>query len=274
MNEMTEQHYPQNVILEGDCLKLMKDIPDGSIDMICCDLPYGVLHRDNPHAQWDNIIPFEPLWEQYERIIKDNGAIVLFAQGMFTAKLMLSNERLWRYNLIWDKCRVTGFLNARRMPMRCHEDICVFYKSLPTYNPQYIEGVPNHSRGTGKHKETNSCYGHYKQDYQGRTYERVPRVDSTVPYGKKLPRSIIAIKKEHESTVLHPTQKAVELIRWLIRTYTNEGEVVLDNTCGSGTTAIAAIKEKRKFICMEKDPKYFEIAQKRIKRELQSPTLF
>ena len=274
MNEMTEQHYPQNVILEGDCLELMKDIPDGSIDMICCDLPYGVLHRDNPHAQWDNIIPFEPLWKQYERIIKDNGAIVLFAQGMFTAKLMLSNERLWRYNLIWDKCRVTGFLNARRMPMRCHEDICVFYKSLPTYNPQYIEGVPNHSRGTGKHKETNSCYGNYKQDYQGRTYERVPRVDSTVPYGKKLPRSIIAIKKEHESTVLHPTQKAVELIRWLIRTYTNEGEVVLDNTCGSGTTAIAAIKEKRKFVCMEKDPKYFEIAQKRIKRELQSPTLF
>ena len=252
----------------------MKDIPDGSIDMICCDLPYEVLHKNNPNAQWDRLIPFEPLWKQYERIIKDNGAIVLFAQGMFTAKLMLSNERLWRYNLIWDKCRVTGFLNARRMPMRCHEDICVFYKSLPTYNPQYIEGVPNHSRGTGKHKETNSCYGNYKQDYQGRTYERVPRVDSTVPDGKKLPRSIIAIKKEHESTVYHPTQKPVELIRWLIRTYTDEGNIVLDNCCGSGTLAIAAIEEKRNFICIEKDPKYFEIAKKRISDRQREPRLF
>lgn len=262
-----------NTIINADCLLAMRDIPDGSIDMICCDLPYGVLNRDNPHAQWDNIIPFEPLWEQYERIIKDNGAIVLFAQGMFTAKLMLSNERLWRYNLIWDKCRVTGFLNARRMPMRCHEDICVFYKSLPTYNPQMITGEPNHSRGDGTHKQTNNCYGRYKTGKLNNYHNGIRKVAPTKP-GQKYPRSIIAIKKEHESTVLHPTQKAVELIRWLIRTYTNEGEVVLDNTCGSGTTAIAAIRERRKFICMEKDPKYFETAQKRIKRELQSPTLF
>ena len=274
MSNIEKPHYLHNRILQGDCLELMKDIPDGSIDMICCDLPYGVLHRDNPHAKWDNIIPFEPLWKQYERIIKENGAIVLFAQGMFTAKLMLSNERIWRYNLIWDKCRVTAFLNANRMPMRCHEDICVFYKRLPVYHPQYIEGEPNHSRGKGKHKETNSCYGKYKHDYQGRTYERVPRVEATVPDGKKLPRSIIAIKKEHERTVFHPTQKAVELIRWLIRTYTDSGEVVLDNCCGSGTTAIAAIREKRSFICMEKDPKYFEIAKNRIDAELREPTLF
>lgn len=230
----------------GDCLELMRDIPDGSVDMICCDLPYGVLHRNNPHAQWDNIIPFEPLWDQYERIIKDNGAIVLFAQGMFTAQLMMSNPKLWRYNLVWDKCRVTGFLNARRMPMRCHEDICVFYKSLPTYNPQMEKCEPhqrNHSRGKQDKEQTNRCYGSfgkaedvitdekyprsivrtYGNDYNGRTYESVPRVDSTVPDGFKLPRSIISIKKEHESTVFHPTQKAVELVRWLIRTYTNEG---------------------------------------------------
>ena len=139
-----------NKLILGDCLEKMNDIPGGSVDMICTDLPYEVLHKNNPHAQWDRIIPFEPLWEQYERIIKDNGAIVLFAQGMFTAQLMMSNPKLWRYNLIWDKCRVTGFLNANRMPMRCHEDICVFYKSLPTYNPQMEEGKPNHSQGNGQ----------------------------------------------------------------------------------------------------------------------------
>lgn len=258
----------------GDCLELMQNIPDKSIDMVCCDLPYGVLHKNNPHAQWDKNIPFAPLWKQYERIIKDNGAIVLFAQGMFTARLMTSNEKLWRYNLIWDKCRVTGFLNANRMPMRCHEDICVFYKKLPTYNPQYTDGEPNHSRGNGVHKNTNNCYGKYNHDYKGRTYESVPRVEKTVPDGKKLPRSIIPIKKEHESTVLHPTQKSVELIRWLIRTYTNEGDVVLDNCCGSGTLAIAAIREKRGFICIEKDPYYYNVALKRIKDELREPTLF
>lgn len=274
MKAKDQLHYLQNVILNGDCLEVMKDIPDGSIDMICCDLPYAVLHRDNPNAQWDRLIPFEPLWEQYERIIKDNGAIILFSQGVFTAKLILSNERLFRYTLVWDKMRVTSFLNANRMPMRCHEDICVFYKKLPMYNPQYTDGEPNHSRGKGKHKETNNCYGNYKHDYNGRTYESVPRVESTVPEGKKLPTSIIRIKKEHESTVFHPTQKPVELLRWLIRTYSNEGDLILDNCCGSGSLGVACIKEKRKFLMIEKDPKYYEIAQKRIKKELSEPTLF
>ena len=264
----------ENQLLFGDCLDLLPKIPSGSIDCIIADNPYQVLHRNNPHAKWDNIIPFEPLWAQYERIIKDNGAIVLFAQGMFTAKLMLSNEKLWRYNLVWDKQRTTAFLNANRMPLRCHEDICVFYKSLPTYHPQYVDGKPNHPRGTGKHKHTNTCYGKYIQDYQGRTYDSVPRVESTVPDGKKLPRSIIAIKKEHESTVFHPTQKPVELIRWLIRTYTDEGEIVLDNCCGSGTLGIAAIREKRKYVLMEKDPKYYAISKKRIEDELREPMLF
>lgn len=254
----------------GDCLELMDGIGDKSVDCILCDLPYEVLHKNNPHAQWDRIIPFEPLWEQYERIIKDNGAIILFAQGMFTARLMTSNPKLWRYNLVWDKQRVTGFLNANRMPMRCHEDICVFYKSLPTYNPQYTKGEPNHSRGNGTHKETNQCYGKHK----GTVYDHVARSESTVPDGMKLPRSIISIRKEHESSVVHPTQKPVDLMRYLISTYTNEGDLVLDNCVGSGTTAVAAIKEKRHFIGMEKNEEYFNIAQRRIKNELQNPTLF
>lgn len=254
----------------GDCLQLMDGIPDKSVDCILCDLPYEVLHKNNPHAQWDRIIPFEPLWNQYERIIKDNGAIVLFAQGMFTAKLMMSNPNLWRYNLVWDKQRVTGFLNANRMPMRCHEDICVFYKSLPTYNPQYTKGEPNHPRGNGTHKETNQCYGKHK----GTVYDHVQRSESTVPKGMKLPRSIISIRKEHESSVVHPTQKPVDLMRYLISTYTNEGDLVLDNCAGSGTTCVAAIKEKRHFIGMEKNEEYFNIAKRRIKNELQNPTLF
>jgi len=257
-----------------DCLEGMREIPSGSVDMIITDLPYGVLHKDNPHAQWDRIIPFEPLWQQYERVIKDNGAILLFAQGMFTARLMMSNVGLWRYNLIWDKCRVTGFLNANRMPLRCHEDILVFYKQLPTYNPQYTDGEPNHTRGSGFHKSTNQCYGKIKENYHGRTYESVPRVDSTVPPGKKMPSSTIRIKKEHESTVLHPTQKPVELFRYLIRTYTNEGELVLDSCMGSGTTAIAAMRENRHFIGFETDMEYFLKASVRVENEKSQLKLF
>ena len=261
-------------IYNEDCLEGMKRIDDKSIDAIITDLPYEVLHRDNPHAQWDRMIPLGPLWQQYERIIKDNGAIVLFGQGMFTAQLMMSNPKLWRYNLVWDKCRVTSFLNANRMPMRCHEDIAVFYKSLPVYNPQYIDGEPNHPQGNGIHKETNQCYGKYGRNYQGRTYEEVPRVASTVPEGKKLPRSIITIKKEHESTVMHPTQKPVDLLRYLVLTYTNTGGVILDSCMGSGTTAVACIRENRHFIGFELNKEYYDKACERIRRELQQPRLF
>lgn len=260
-------------IYNADCLELMPHIADKSVDMILCDLPYQVLHKNNPNAQWDRIIPFEPLWEQYNRIIKDNGAIVLFAQGMFTAQLMMSNPKMWRYNLIWDKMRVTGFLNANRMPMRCHEDICVFYKSLPIYNPQMEIGNPNHSQGNGKHKETNNCYGQYKQ---GRAYDYdkgIKKVEPTRP-NEKFPKSIIRIRKEHESKVFHPTQKSVELLRYLIRTYTNEDDLVLDNCCGSGSTIVAAIKEKRHFIGIEKNEEFFEKASKRIKEEQKQLTLF
>lgn len=254
-----------NKIYHGDCLEVMQDIPDKSVDAIICDLPYEVLHKNNPHAEWDRIVPFEPLWEQYERIIKDDGAIVLFCQGMFTARLMMSNPKMWRYNLVWDKCRVTGFLNANRMPLRCHEDIAVFYKSLPTYHPQMEElngRRPNHPQGNGKHKEKNQCYGNVK------------RINPTYT-DLKHPKSIISVKAVHCSEgQFHPTQKPVELLRYLIRTYTNEGDTVLDNCCVSGTTCVAAVLEKRHFIGIEKNEEYYNISCKRVRKELSEPKLF
>lgn len=243
-------------IYNQDCLVGMTEIPDGSVDCIICDPPYGVLNKSSEGGSWDSVIPFEPLWEQYLRVIKENGAIVIFSQGMFTAQLMMSQPKLWRYNLIWDKVRATGFLNANRMPLRYHEDICVFYKKLPTYNPQMEElngREPNHPKGHGKHNERNSCYG------------KVVRINPTYE-DKKYPRSIIRIKAVHCSEgQFHPTQKPIELIRYLVRTYTNQGDVILDNCMGSGTTAIACIKEKRHFIGFEINKKYYKKACERIK---------
>lgn len=200
-------------IYNEECLHGMQRIPDGSVDCIICDLPYGVLNKQSDGGQWDSIIPFGPLWEQYERLIKDNGAIVLFAQGMFTAQLMMSNVKLWRYNLIWDKVnRPTGFLDAKRRPLRIHEDICVFYKSQTIYNPQFTYGDKCHKRGmAGNGKSSkNRCYGKFSQT-------------EVLITNEKYPLSIISVEKEHDGKYLHPTQKPVDLIRWLIRTYTNEG---------------------------------------------------
>ena len=242
----------------GDCLDVMQRISNKSVDMILCDLPYGCLNKTNKSAQWDNIIPFVPLWEQYERIIKDNGAIILFASGLFTAQLMMSNPKMWRYNLVWDKCCVTGFLNANRMPLRCHEDICVFYKKLPVYNPQMEEldgRERNHPQGYGKHNEKNQCYG------------KIKRITPQI-YEKKHPRSILKIKKEHmNGKFYHPTQKPVSLLRYLIRTYTNDGDLVLDNCMGSGSTIIAAIQERRHYIGIELQQEYYDITRKRILNE-------
>lgn len=242
-------------LIHGDCLVEMQNIPDKSIDMILCDLPYEVLNKGNKHAQWDRLIPFDKLWEQYNRIIKDNGAIVLFAQGMFTAQLMMSNPKMWRYNLVWDKCLATGFLNANRMPLRYHEDICVFYKKIPKYNPQMSEGKPLHGRGTAyRTKElTNNCYGSMGAEY-------ISREGCT----EKFPTSIIRVPKPHPSTTMHPTQKPVELLEWLIKTYTNRGGLVLDNTMGSGSTGVACVNTERDFIGIELNEEYFRIAEKRI----------
>lgn len=250
-----------------DCLVGMKEITDKSVDAIICDLPYGVLNKGNKHTQWDRLIPFEPLWEQYERVIKDNGAIVLFGSGMFTADLMQSNRKLWRYNIVWHKDRATGFLNASKMPLRCHEDIVVFYKSLPTYHPQMedLNGrEPSHPQGYGIHKQTNKCYGNV---HRIQTYEPKDK-------NKKFPQSIIKIPKEHNNEQWHPTQKPVALLQYLIRTYTNEGEIVLDNCMGSGTTAIACLREHRHFIGFENNEEYYNKACERIRNEQQQLTLF
>ena len=254
----------QNTLHNGDCLEVMKDIKDESIDCIICDLPYGVLNKKSEGGSWDSIIPLEPLWEQYLRVIKPNGAIVLFCQGMFTAKLIMSQPKIWRYNLIWDKVLKTGFLNANRMPLRQHEDIAVFYKKKPTYNPQMVKCEP-HQRNHGKGKNeqpTNRCYGNFVST-------------PTIISDEKFPTSIISIPKQHiNGKSYHPTEKPVKLIAYLIRTYTNEGDVVLDNCMGSGTTCVAAIREKRKYIGIEKEPKYFAIAQERVKQEMLQPKLF
>ena len=235
----------------GDCLELMKDIPDKSIDMILCDLPYGVTKN-----YWDkDIIPLNELWDCYNRIIKDNGAIVLFGQDKFTAKLMMSNIKNHRYNLIWDKVLTTGFLNANKMPLRSHEDICVFYKKLPTYNPQFFKGNPNHNSKDGvcrAEKNTNNNYGDFEARYNSELGDN------------KHPRSILTFRKPHPSISQHPTEKPVDLLEWLVKTYTDEGQVVLDNAMGSGSTGVACINTGRRFIGIEKDEKYFNIAKERI----------
>ena len=234
-------------LLQGDCLELMKDIPDGSIDMILCDLPYEQTHND-----WDEIIPFNPLWKHYKRIIKNNGAIILFGNGIFTAKLMMSNTKMWRYNLIWQKTQPTGFLNAKKMPMRSHEDICVFYKKLPTYNPQKTTG---HARKVSKAEHKVGCKKTTDYGEHGLT-----TYDSTERY----PTSVWRFAKDVQKLALHPTQKPLALMEELIKTYTNEGDVVLDNCMGSGSTGVACINTGRKFIGMELDKGYFDIACKRI----------
>lgn len=240
-------------LLQGDCLELMKQVPDKSVDLILCDLPYGTTKNN-----WDTVIPFDKLWEQYNRIIKDNGAILLFAQGKFYVDLVSSNMKLFRYDLVWDKQLVSGFLNAKRMPLRQHEQIAVFYKHLPTYNPQFTEGKPLHSKGTAyKEKElTNNNYGEFKATDDD-------RAGST----QKYPTSIVKFQKPHPSTANHPTEKSVELLEWLVKTYTNEGDTVLDNCMGSGSTGVACKNTNRKFIGMELDEGYFEIARKRLQED-------
>lgn len=236
-------------LMQGDCLELMNDIPDKSVDMILCDLPYGTTQN-----KWDIVIPFEPLWKQYKRIIKENGSIVLFGNGLFTAGLALSNKEMWRYNLVWEKTQPTGFLNSHKMPMRKHEDILVFYKKLPTFNPQKTQG---HVRkvSTAKHKENCRKTENYG-DYNFSTY------DST----ERFPNSIITFPKDTQQSALHPTQKPVALLEYLIKTYTNEGETVLDNCMGSGSTGVACVNTNRNFIGMELDGNCFQIAEKRIRQ--------
>ena len=241
-------------IYQGNCLELMKNIKDKSIDCIICDLPYGVTSKN----KWDTIIPYEPLWKEYKRIIKDNAPIILFGQDKFTAKTMLSNEKMHRYNLIWNKVLTSGFLNAGRMPLREHEDIMIFYKKLPTYNPQFTEGKPLHGMGE-KFKKVKNNNNNYN-DFNSCNNPSANREGDT----KKYPKSILTFPRPASSKMLHPTEKPVELLEYLIKTYSNENDVILDNCMGSGSTGVAALNTNRRFIGIELDKNYFNIAKDRL----------
>jgi site-specific DNA-methyltransferase (adenine-specific) len=231
-------------IYNEDCLTGMNRIADGSVDMILCDLPYGT--TDN---KWDSVIPLESLWTQYKRVIKSNGAIVLTAQVPFNVVLGHSNLAWLRYEWIWSKSRALGFLNAKKMPMRDHENVLVFYRSLPTYNPQGLIRLetPEFKPGNPKQAGGNYRKGCYKDRYQ--EFSNYPRTLLRFP---------------SEGNTIHPTQKPVALFEYLVRTYTNEGETVLDNCLGSGTSAIACVNSNRNFIGFELDTKYFAGANRRI----------
>lgn len=238
---------------QGNCLEIMQSIKDKSIDCIICDLPYGTTHN-----KWDSCIDLEKLWKEYKRIIKDNGAIILFGQNKFTAKVILSNEKMYRYNLIWNKVLTSGFLNANKMPLVQHEDIMIFYKKLPCFNPQFTTGLPLHGMGKAyKNKtNTNNNYGNFNSSNN----PSANREGDT----NKYPKSILTFSRPSSVKMLHPTQKPVELMEWLVKTYTNEGDTVLDNCMGSGTTGVACKKLNRNFIGIELDNAYYEIAKDRI----------
>ncbi len=237
-------------LYRGDCLEEMKKIPNKSIDLILCDLPYGCTHN-----KVDTPIPLDLLWKQYERVIKNHGAVLLFSQGLFYIDLVNSNRKLFRYDLIWDKILVSGFLNAKRMPLRQHEQVAVFYKKSPTYNPQMVDGKPLHSKGK-KYLDAEIVNNNYND------YKALP--DTRSGNTKKYPKSIISFQKPHPSVAVHPTQKPIELLEYLIKTYSNEGDLVLDNCMGSGSTGIACKNLNRNFIGIELDKNYFEIAKNRI----------
>ena len=247
-------------ILLGDCLELMKDIPNGSIDMILCDLPYGTTA-----CKWDTIIPFEPLWEQYKRIIKDNGAIVLTASQPFTSALVMSNIKWFKYEWIWEKHKGTNFNLVKKQPFKIHENILVFGGS--NYFPQMTEGEPYKLRGSHNINKDGGMWEGNKVGYS-------KDFDSSKRY--PVSKLYFANHNQKENS-FHPTQKPVALFEYLIKTYTNENDLVLDNTAGSGTTAIACLNTNRQFIVMEKEQKYYDIILKRVadfNKNFEQQTLF
>lgn len=232
-------------LMQGDCIELLPSVIDSSVDMVLADPPYGTTQ-----CKWDAIIPLDLMWRQLKRIIKQNGAIVMMASQPFTTTLIASNIDTFKYCLVWDKVnRITGFLNVKKQPLRRTEDIVIFYRKQPVYNPQMVNGKPYKTR----HGIGSKNYGRQEKTY----YESD---------GKRYPQDIIAIKADERGTVgrIHPTQKPVALMEYLIKTYTNEDETVLDFSMGSGTTGVACRNLKRRFIGMELDEKYFAVAKKRI----------
>ena len=240
-------------LLFGDCLDLLPTLEDNSVDMVLTDLPYG---RTN--ATWDILVPLEPLWAELLRVTKENAAILLFGDGMFTATLMMSKPSLWRYNLVWDRIHASGFLNANRQPMRVHEDICVFYRKQPTYNSQKVPGSKSHSRGANAKQKVNSLYGDFHA------------VDNTEEHGTlKHSTSIRSFQKPHPSVARHATEKPVSLLEWAVLSYTNPGDHVLDCTMGSGSTGRACENVGRKFTGMENDLETYEGAVARLDTQQQ-----
>ena len=234
-------------LIQGDCLEVLKKIPDKSIDLILCDLPYGTTF-----CKWDTVIPFDKLWETYRRIIKDNGAIVLFCKQPFTTKLIHSNLKEYKYSLIWEKDNHDNPLMAKKRFLNITEDIAIFYKKQCTYNPQGIikvDKITKQGRGESL-SQKNKRNTEYKQEYTN------------------YPKNILSFKRDLPN--VHPTQKPVKLCEYLIRTYTNEGDLVLDNCMGSGTTGVAALQNNRNFIGIELDENYFQIAQQRINAVLNN----
>jgi len=239
-------------LLQGDCLELMKDIPDKSIDMILCDLPYGTTRNS-----WDKKIDLDKLFTEYKRIIKSNAAIALFSQMPFSAELVTANRKQFRYEWIWQKDNSTGFLNANKMPLKVHENILIFYDKLPKYNPQFTTGKL-HPRGNLGGQTNN--YGKFERIVGDKSKEYFP-IDII-----KFDTPKFLFGKGTEKS--HPTQKPVPLLEYLIKTYTNEGETVLDNCMGSGSTGVACLNTNRDFIGIELDDNYFDIAKKRIEEQL------
>lgn len=252
------------VLKHGDCLELMKEIPSKSIDMILCDLPYGT-----SACKWDIIIPFDKLWEQYERIIKDNGAIVLFGQEPFSSCLRTSNLKLYKYDWVWEKSNGANFLNLNYQPSKIHENIIVFGKGATSYSKKNnMNYFPQMEIGT-PYKCTS---GKQKNEYNNSSVRSPIKQSVTDNKGTRYPKSIL--KFNRDKTKLHPTQKPVALLEYLIKTYTNENDLVLDNCMGSGSTGIACINTKRNFIGIELNDDYFNKAKKRIEERKNYITLF
>lgn len=242
-------------LFSGDCLDVMKSIPDASVDMVFCDLPYGVTARN----AWDTIIPFNLLWSAYERVVKESGAMVFTATQPFASSLVMSKPEWFKYEWIWEKEYGTGFLNAKKQPLRSHEQILVFYRKQSSYNPVMGEGKPYTCKQGG--------HGTNYNDRGTKTHEVVTANDGT-----RYPKTVLEFSRDKDK--VHPTQKPVALMEYLIRTYSNPGEIVLDNCMGSGTTGVACVNTGRDFIGIEKDLKYFEIAKSRIDAALAEVSLF
>ena len=244
MEETADFDNERVKLYHGDCLVKMTEIGDKSVDMILCDLPYGMTKN-----KWDTIISFDELWKHYNRVIKDNGAIILFGNQPFTTLMIYSNMKMFRYAMVWEKNKFSDFLNAKRKPMKTNEDICVFYKKQPTYNVQKWYSTPYERWNTQKAVDKQTNYGKHKENISKSEGERLP---TTV------------LKFNRVERPLHPTQKPVDLLEWLIKSYSNEDDVILDNCMGVGSTGLACMNTNRKFIGIELDDSYYCLAKRRI----------